>query len=987
MTLNYKRTFNDKEREQAERFVDGLFDSSYIKISELDCTAYLSKEPLTFKTKFNGKKVSLKQGDAWAKETFDCAFMHFCGKLPENVDKERLVFLIDCGGEGLIIDNNGEPVQGITNFASSFDPILGPTTKRVVPFDDSLCCGAEVNFWADCGANNLFGYMEDSSKLKEMLMAEVCPEIRELAFDMQVLLSVYDFGYDKAFGKRIFDSVKKVMTDGVRSWEDAKKARMDLKPLLDEKNDGEAFTYSAVGHAHTDLAWLWPIRETLRKGARTFTNQIKNIGRYPGYVFGASQAQLYEWIKEYYPGVYAKVKDLAKTPYWECQGATWVEMDSNLIGGESLIRQFFYGKRFFKEEFGEDMKILFLPDSFGYSVCLPQVMKLAGVPYFLTQKLSWNVFNSFPYHSFKWQGLDGSEVLAHMLPENTYNSPMRADFLVNGEKNYKERSISDMAMILYGIGDGGGGPGYEHIERAKRYENLKGLPKVKLEKAETFFEKFQPKEEDYPKFKGELYLERHQGTLTTQSKNKFYNRKCEFAARNYEMLMPLARKRGIMLPISHSELETIWKELLLYQFHDIIPGSSINRVYEETGKRYEIILNRLENAAEFLLQNLFKNLTAVNFNGFGCEKNLKVSGKWYNVKLPALGCREITSDEEIMSFDAQVKWNTIENDKVKVTFKDGFISSLFDKSLGKEFVMSGEKMAVVSQYTDNGDSWDMTNSCAEYIETKKDAQCCAFTIKKDGPKAAAVAHFKVGDNLIKTEYFILDGESSVGINLSIDCKQKDAMLRIAFPVGIDSSVCAFNVQFGHIFRATTELDSFDTAQFEVSGQKFADLSDDYCGISVINDCKYGWRCKHGVIDLNLIRSPKNGPGTNVDQGHFNIKLSLFPHKGKLSEATYREAYLLNNPVTVCGKETGSGENKSYLHISDDRIMLCSIKEPEDSNGLIARFYNCSEDEVMAKIKFNGTDKAEVCDILEEKTGEMAGRFTFKPFELINLRFC
>ncbi|MDR0854961.1 MAG: alpha-mannosidase, partial [Christensenellaceae bacterium] len=516
-----------------EAALNKLHARFYNIIAPLSAKAFVSKEPLPFENRFDGKlkELTAHGGGGWAEDTFDCAWLQITGSIPENADKDgkEVVFLVDTAGEGLVYDKNGRAVQGVTCWASQYDYRLGAPLKKVVINDNLSDENGNVDFFIDCGANDLFGKYHYNSVLQELSVATINKEIRALYYDVECLISVYDFNKKDAYTAEVFTVVKKVCDKVKKNITDnqAAELRALIAPYLANKNDGEhTFTYSAIGHSHLDLGWLWPIRETKRKGARTFTNQLLNIERYPHYKFGASQAQLYKWMKDLYPDVYARVKEAHAAGKWEIQGAAWVEPDSNLIGGESIIRQLYYGKRFFQDEFGEEMKILWLPDSFGYSGCIPQIMKLADVPYFLTQKMSWNTVNQFPLHTFRWAGIDGSVVLAHMLPENTYNSPVFGGTLKFGEKNYKERKISDISMSLFGIGDGGGGPGFEHIERAERFKDLKGMPKYDIEFALPFFERLEsldtPKT-PYPSYKGELYLERHQGTATTHSKVKKYN--------------------------------------------------------------------------------------------------------------------------------------------------------------------------------------------------------------------------------------------------------------------------------------------------------------------------------------------------------------------------------------------------------------------------------------------------------------------------------
>ncbi|MCD7828754.1 MAG: glycosyl hydrolase-related protein [Clostridiales bacterium] len=981
MTLNLKRSFDDPDREKKERFSDSLFDMSYTELAVLNCEAYVSEEPLSFKERFCGRRMTLSPGNKWAKNVFDCAWFHVTGKIPPSAD----TILVVCGGEGLIYGKNGEEIQAVTCSAADYGGDLGNSVKRAVPITDEMTENGSFDFWIDGAANDLFGDLRTDGKITELSAARLNKNIRDLAYDIQVLLSVYDYGDDKEFGEKIYAAVDEISKTEITE-ENAGEMRKILAPLLSEKSN-EDFTYYAVGHAHTDLAWLWPIRETKRKGGRTFATQIKNIERYPGYVFGASQAQLYTWIKDGYPAVYKKVKELVKEGSWDVQGATWVEPDSNLIGGESLIRQFFYGKKFFKEEFGLDMQIFWVPDSFGYSACIPQVMKLADVPYFLTQKISWNTFNKFPYHSFYWQGLDGTAVLAHMLPEDTYNSPMRGDFLKAGEKRYSERSISNKALSLYGIGDGGGGPGYEHIERAKRYENLRSMPKVKMCRSMDFFRDFDDGKTNYPTYKGELYLEKHQGTYTTRSANKRFNRKCEFALRNYEAAAALTGNSDCELPIKKDELDKVWQEILLYQFHDILPGSSINRVYEECLPRYEMIYNKLTNSYRDMLNRIFPKLTVANPNPFEYKTKIEIDNRWYAVTLPPMGAVSVSDSSKIEKFYASCAYNTIENDKMKITFESGFISSIYDKEMSAEFIPKGKKAAVVSQYDDFGDCWDMQGAKADYIQTKKDSACTYFRTKCCGAKAFAECRYTVGECEIKQYFYIIDGDNCLYCDMELNVSQSNKMLRMAIPVNIDTDECAFNIQFGHIFRKTTEYTSEELAQFEVSGQKFADMSEDEKGISFINDCKYGYRCKNGVIDLNLVRSPKGGPGKSVDQGLHKIHWTLMPHRGRLSKETYAKAYLVNNPLIVTNGEAGDEKSYEPYRTDNENVILETVKIPENGNGIIARFYNCSAEKQTANVSIEGFKPTEIVNILEDKLNDVTdNKLALSPFELINIRF-
>lgn len=973
--------------EAVEESISLLFAQSYERLGNLSCTAFVTGEPEPFERRECGTKMQLQEGDVWAKEVFDCAWFHITGELPAGCsvksDAGELVFLINCGGEGLVYDRNGVEKQSITCFASDFSPQLGSPEKKVV-YGNGLIVDGKVDFWIDAAANDLFGKSKDSSRMALLFVARQHMEIRALAYDVQTLFGVYMENDDGEWETEIINAIGAMQP----AWENlsdaaAKEMRVTLAPFLAAKNEGDMFQYSAVGHAHLDLAWLWPIRESKRKTARTCATQLMNIERYPGYIFGASQAQLYTWVKEEMPRLWERIRVQYEKGNWDLQGATWVEMDSNLISGESMIRQFYYGKQFYLNEFGEEMKILWLPDSFGYSACLPQVMKLADVPYFLTQKMSWNTVNKFPYHSFYWQGLDGSQVLAHMLPDDTYNSPIRADFLKFGEQNYQERAISDKAMLLFGIGDGGAGPGFEHLERLRRFENLKNIPKVRPEKSLSFFKRFDDGKTPYPTHAGELYLEKHQGTYTTQSKNKRYNRKCEFALRNYELLAFFAQENALPLPISPEMLDEMWKEVLLYQFHDILPGSSINRVYEESVARYELLLAQLENGIQTLSDALANGKGYRNLNAFSYTKALRFESGWFRCNIPALGLATMQDGQEISEFAVKAQENQIENDCLRVTFADGCITSLFDKRLGKEFVADGGKMALVSQYTDTGDCWDIAP--IQYEESKRDAVCTAFTVGTDGAVAFAQGSYTLGETSFTQHFTLTDGSALLECDLCVDCHQQDAMLRIAFPTGLETEEANFNIPFGHLARKTTNNNSVEKAQYEVSGQKFVDLSQTDCGLSLLNDCKYGYKCKNGVIDMDLIRSPKDGPGENVDQGAHSIRYALLPHAGALGMETYREAYLLNNPLLP--SEGTAAAALPAFDAQNSSIVLESVKIPQDGNGLLVRLYNANAAQCGAKVTLEGYRMTEAVGVMENTLANLEGNnLTLNGFELKIIRF-
>ncbi|MCL6458938.1 MAG: alpha-mannosidase, partial [Gorillibacterium sp.] len=667
--------YNKNTLSRVDKFFERLSEKYNITISELDCVAYVTQEPVPFSDRLSGEKKVLRIGDHWG-DLFDCAWFCFSTKLPEEYAREELALLIDVSGEGLVYDQHDGPVLGLTNGSIAYE--YGSIRKHVLPLELCTISDGNLQVWVDAGCNDLFGHYIDSGDLKEAYLVRRLPHMRAFYYDFFVLRdALNNLGADTpryaAILKALNDSIN-IIYDFTEA--EALAARLVLKKEIEKKGGDPSLTITAIGHAHVDLAWLWPIRETVRKGARTFATVIQMMKRYPDYKFGASQPQLLAWMKDYYPQLFAKIKGLVKEGRFELQGAMWVEADTNLTGGESLVRQIIYGARFWKEEFGVEVDNIWLPDVFGYSGALPQIMQKSGLRYFMTQKLSWNEHNPFPYHTFNWKGIDDSEVLVHMLPEETYNSPASPTSIRLVEKNFHEKGVSDQALVLFGIGDGGGGPGTYHLEKLQRLKNFADFSPVKQRFAKDFFHDIDSNTAEYPTWKGELYFENHRGTLTSEAKNKMYNRRMEQSLRELEFASVLAEKY-LGLPYPQEMLDTVWKEVLLYQFHDILPGSSIRRVYVESVARYEILDGEISERIHSVYEQLANGLTAFNSLSFEREEYIKAEGKWYLASLPAMGHAKLTQIAET-SPCLLVGEHDLENEHLRVTFaEDGSITSIF----------------------------------------------------------------------------------------------------------------------------------------------------------------------------------------------------------------------------------------------------------------------------------------------------------------------
>ncbi|MBO4392359.1 MAG: alpha-mannosidase [Clostridia bacterium] len=976
MHYNYDK-MNDIIRRATER----LSRNVYTEISKLSGVGYVTKEPVPFSEKTSGTKIDVAEGVKWG-ELWDCAWFYIEGRIPAKTDVENTALLIDVSGEACIFDEKGCPVRGLTNVDSGFDMSLGKPVKIEAELDKATVKRGKVSLWLDCAMNDLFGSYCGDGKIKMMRLVTVNKDVKSLLYDFAVL-STLEKELDGADPRKIsivysLYEAASALGNGINETS-VKKAAAILAPELRKKGGDPSLSISAIGHAHIDLAWLWPIRETKRKGARTFSTALANMELYPDYVFGASQPQLYEWMKELYPALYARVKKRIAEGRWEAQGAMWVEADTNISSGEALARQLLYGKRFFMKEFGKDIKTLWLPDVFGYSAALPQLLKSAGVDYFMTIKLSWSEHNKFPHHTFTWQGIDGSSVLAHMPPEGTYNSAASPKSIKSAERNYSEKGVCPEALLLFGIGDGGGGPGEDHLERLSREKNLAGLPPVKQELSEEFFKRIEKKQSRYPVWNGELYLEKHQGTYTTQARNKYYNRKCEFALAELEFASVLSGK------YPKEELDAMWKEILLYQFHDILPGSSIARVYEESVSRYREILAKAREMTEKAYANAakaygFTGTVYANPTGFERTENVVENGEWKKVTLAPFAM----STAYGAKFSVKASANRIENEKIKVRFNaKGQAVSIFDKINGRELLSAPGN--VYRLYNDESDAWDMKFTYRDDLCMEIDA--CESDFYVDGAEACAKFRYKFGESEIVCVAVLADGADRVDFRVYVDWHENFKMLRVFFPFDIHTSEACCNIQFGEIKRSTTKNTSWDNARFEICAQKYIDFRETGYGAALLNDCKYGVHAEGAQAELNLLRSTSY-PGKDADRGEQFFTYSVMPHTDEMS--VVKEAYRLNVPVTAfeAAEDNSVSEvtEKSFAFI-DGNAVIETVKKAEDSDDIIVRVYEPvgARPDLSVGAYFGIKEVCE-CDLLENETKSVPVKnntftLSFRPFEI------
>lgn len=995
--------FKKEMKATIDQTFNKLLNKMYTSIGKLSITGYITDEPQAYEKRTEGMKKELKPGDIWG-ELFTCGWFNFKGTVPESANGKKVVLLIDVGGESCVVDENGSPLRGLTNVKSEFARFLGMPGKRVYTYLECAQGGETIDIWAETGCNDLFGNIQDSGAIQCSEIGICNEEIRNLYYDFEVLkILMEQLDKDSARHNSILHALYKacnLMIDFTD--QEATRVREILKKELDRKCGDTPLSISSIGHAHIDLAWLWPIRETIRKGGRTFSTVIDLMDRYDDYVFGASQPQLYEWTKQHYPALYEKIKTKIEQGRWEVQGAMWVEADTNVSGGEALIRQVLYGKRYFREEFDKDMKVLWLPDVFGYTGSLPQILKKSGVDYFMTIKLSWSKQNKFPHHTFRWLGIDGSEVLTHMPPEGNYNSAATPESILNTEKNFIEKGVSDECLILFGIGDGGGGPGAEHLERLKREKNLQGLVPVTQEPSIDFFERIDKNRDDYEKWIGELYLECHQGTYTSQSDNKKYNRKMELLLRDTELFAYLAYMfAGENYP--QQELETIWKEVLLYQFHDILPGSSIKRVYDESVERYKALLDDTTQLKNNAVQQLIKNIGAKEnsvavFNTLSWARNewIKHEDKWVNIDVPSIGYTVVDVDgvEQNSSYTTSAGDDFIENSLVRVEFgKDGFIKSIFDKQESRETLDITRSSNVLNVYKDEGNAWDFAIG---YRDTTPEVfKLVERSYNIDGPKASITQKFEYNKSAVSQTATITQGSKKIDFETKVDWNEDSKMLRTSFGVDVFAQTTTCDIQFGTIDRPCHDNTEWDKAKYEICAHKWVDLSQRDYGVALLNDSKYGHYVNGNVIDLNLLRSA-NYPGKNLDRGTHEFVYSILPHTGNHIEGEVAKvAYQLNVPLTTIKSETNnnikSKTQDSFISVANDNIVVEAIKKAEDSNDMIIRLYENSGSKCSTSVSFGfDVQNASMVNMLEEdecaiETSNNSIDLEFKPFEIHTIK--
>lgn len=809
-----------------------------------------------------------------------------------------------------------------------------------------------------------------------------------------------------------------------------------LEEKLSKLKKNSAVHISAVGHTHIDVAWLWRLKHTREKCARSFSTVLRYMDLFPEYIFHQSQAQLYEFIKQDYPEIYERIKEKAAEGRWEPNGSMWVEADCNITGGESLVRQILFGKRFFQEEFNADCDVLWLPDVFGFSWALPQLMSKSGIKTFITTKISWNKYNKMPYDTFIWRGIDGSEVLAHFIttPEvygqqsewrtdykSTYNGRLTPYTVRSAWERYSSKDIYKGQLIPFGYGDGGGGVDRTALMLYRAMTLLPGLPELKLEKVSDFAVKLHEAFDKTGKYKhvwdGELYLEYHRGTYTSQAFVKRANRKLEFKYRLAEILSAYnaAVKEDFSL-YRQRVLNEGWKILLRNQFHDIIPGSSIAEVYEDARKEYgeaeKIAGDIIDDAIRSLTvpeENCYTVFNSCSFARTDCvyikrDEDLafydgegtrleaaKVEGGYIVTvpEVPALGYRTIRAEcgaFEVKKYDNIFTFrdNTAETPFYRVVFRDGCIESVYDKENEREILSQpGNVLEVFEDRPLNFDAWDIDI----FYRSKRYPmdEAAAFRLKEvNGIRLVLHGEWKYRKSVIRQDIVFYRHSRRIDFVTEAFWNERQQLLKVKFPVDIRTVKALYDIQFGNIERQTHWNTSWDMAKFEVPAHKWADLSEGGYGVALMNDCKYGYDIKDGVMRLTLIKSAVY-PDPGADLGKHQFTYSLYPHRGSFKDSEVeQEAWALNEQLAVFKGRFKSTAN-GLLSLNAENVIIDAVKKAEDRDAVIVRLheYKGCRGKLELSCAFDIVRWQET-DLMENPLGEaeeLPIRLHMKPYEI------
>ena len=965
-------------------------------------------------------------GDRWSATLDTTRYFENEFIVPEILSDRKVYLTIDFGGEA-IIRINGEIAGAVSSREAS-----GWVGRTDILFHRPLKTGEKLFIQVE-NAVDSGGYFNhafpDKSPITYTLNTAcfrvINEEAEDIVYDINCAWDVYERTEDEYVGKRIYNAIDTAIHKldfdfgKKRFYETVPEAK---KTLWEEIGKIEFATPGEViicGHSHLDVAWLWTVKEIHRKCARTFSNNVSLMKAYPDFKFTQSQAAVYSYVKEHYPEIYEDVKHFVKNGQWEITGNTWVEADTNIASGESLVRQLLYGREFFMKEFGISSDIYWLPDCFGFTAALPQVIKKSGMKYFLTSKLQYNDTNEFPLSVFRWRSHSGDEVVSYMQKVH-YEGEADADYIKRTRKTNRQNDLVDASMGMFGYGDGGGGCTYNMVERVRRFEKLPGLPKVKMGQANDFFRVIEKDKDALPVWDGEMYYENHRGTFTSQAFVKKNNRKGEFMLRNAEMLSLLADT------YDKKRLERLWKLLLTNQFHDILPGTSIEEVFVNTREEYELMNKEgreiIENALGILSKKASSDKKSVvvwnllpysvtsavktsipcDFKGIedGADKNVPFTRNADSVEfiaenVPPMGYKVYTLSENEAEFtQLSAGKDFLENKYLKAEFNEnGQLISLFDKKTKKNVLRgTGNRLSVSHDKPIHESAWNLENDYKMKMWYLDKADSVSL-IEASPVKAVIRAVYSFNKSVITQDITLTSEAKTLIFDTTVDWNETEKVLKAEFPLDIRSRFATYDIAHGAIERPTYANNSYEKAMFEVAAHKWADLSQGDFGVSIINDCKYGYDIDKDTMRITLMRAPIL-PDATADKGISTFRYGIYSHENRWDDSdTVKEAFIENIPLTAVYTEMGTGEGNehSFITVSDDRIMIDAVKMAQDQNGIILRIYETSAHSGDVTITLPCDNiKVTECNLMEENEREIPSdknsfSFTVKPFEVKTFR--
>jgi alpha-mannosidase len=887
---------------------------------------------------------------------------------------------------------SGVPAQGLVS--GGIDRTVAPLTRGAkggerLEFELELACNPYIGAGAPMGPT--------PATLERAEIARFDAQAWQLLHDFRVLVELeaqHGAGLDESWAGELLSALNRFCNTWSAEDRDTWPAAAALlERLLANRNASRVHELAAIGHGHLDTAWLWPLGETWRKCQRTFSTQLALMRDYPEHRFACSSAQHYAWVKEREPSMYEEIRARVRSGQWVPVGGTWIEPDCNLPSGESLVRQFLHGQRFFAHELGGRAREFWNPDVFGCASQLPQIMRGAGMSRFVMQKLSWNRFTTFPFHTFAWEGLDGSRVTSHFLPADTYNSGAGIAELRGSVRAYKEHDRSRHSLLAFGHGDGGGGPTAEMLETLRRARDLQGVPRTTPMSSDDFFDALEADAHELPVVVGELYLEYHRGTYTSQASIKRANRTAEALLHDAEFLAAIAA-RDTGRPYPRAELSALWRTLLVNQFHDILPGSSIGEVYAEAREQLAVLARgarELAAAAAGALVEPGDGHAPLNTIGSARgEVSERPGGELAFVAAPPYGFGAPASrapDEVEVSEDEG--GFALANGHLDARFgRDGSLASVRLQRTGREALAApGNRFELYDDRPLNWDAWDIDPF---HLETGR--PCPGAVTARVGHhsalRAELVFEHELGHASRLVQTVRLDaGSRRLEFHTEVEWHERHRLLKVAFPLLVRAERASYETPFGHAERPTHFSTAADLARFEVPGHRWADLSEHRFGVALLNDGKYGHSAYGNTLRLTLLRAPTH-PDPEADQGTHRFAYALLPHAGSWREGgVVAEARGFGSPLIWV---PGSARARSLASVDGGDLVLDTIKLAEDSGALVLRLYEAHGARGVTGIRldvpFTG---AWFANLLEDR-GEPArledGAIVvpYRPYEIVTL---